>query len=137
MLTGIETSIAFLHSPRTETRFWSMSKVVPTRRSCSRANSNGFSRRWDVVTTAVTSSLLLSLQTGEKTAASASLARCVGVQRQVPRIRNGLGPARRRGDHRGVVGAVGERRGGRIGERVPQLGVGRDPADDPDPIAPD
>ena len=36
---------AFLHSPRTAMRFGSISKVVPTRRSCSRASSNGFSRR--------------------------------------------------------------------------------------------
>src|SRR5690242_10407196 len=47
MVTGIETTTAFLHSCRTFTRRWSISKMSATRRSCSRAISNGFSRRWD------------------------------------------------------------------------------------------
>src|SRR5918911_5437178 len=45
--TGIETATDFLHSWRTLTRFGSMSKASATRRSCSRAISNGFSRRCD------------------------------------------------------------------------------------------
>src|SRR5215510_8804891 len=47
IVTGIETTTAFLHSWRTLTRRWSMLKISATRRSCSRAISNGFSRRWD------------------------------------------------------------------------------------------
>src|SRR3954469_23985630 len=47
IVTGIETTTAFLHSCRTFTRRWSISKMSATRRSCSRAISNGFSRRWD------------------------------------------------------------------------------------------
>src|SRR5262245_1985522 len=47
IVTGIETTTAFLHSWRTFTRRWSMLKMSATRRSCSRAISNGFSRRWD------------------------------------------------------------------------------------------
>src|SRR5215510_1383449 len=47
IVTGIETTTAFLHSCRTFTRRWSMSKMSATRRSCSRAIWNGFSRRWD------------------------------------------------------------------------------------------
>src|SRR4051794_38451817 len=45
IVTGTETSTAFLHSPSTSTRFEEMSKVAATRRNCSRAISNGFSRR--------------------------------------------------------------------------------------------
>src|SRR6266542_1956309 len=47
IVTGAETMIAFLHSCRTLTSRWSMSKISATRRSCSRAIWNGFSRRWD------------------------------------------------------------------------------------------
>src|SRR5919201_4946713 len=47
IVTGTETTTAFLHSWRTFTRRWSMSKISATRRSCSRAIWNGFSRRWD------------------------------------------------------------------------------------------
>src|SRR3954469_5884247 len=43
--TGIETETAFLQSWRTLTRFESIAKASATRRSCSRAISNGFSRR--------------------------------------------------------------------------------------------
>src|ERR687883_1351772 len=45
--TGIETATDFLHSWRTLTRLASMSKTSATRRSCSRAIANGFSRRCD------------------------------------------------------------------------------------------
>src|SRR6187455_2341244 len=45
MPTGIETSTLFLHSCNTFTRFCSMPKTSATRRSWSRAMSNGFSRR--------------------------------------------------------------------------------------------
>src|SRR5919199_2112651 len=45
--TGIETATDFLHSWRTLTRLASMSKTSATRRSCSRAIWNGFSRRCD------------------------------------------------------------------------------------------
>src|SRR4051812_24881311 len=44
----METSTAFLHSPRTLTRLASMSNVVATRCSWSRAISRGFSRRCEV-----------------------------------------------------------------------------------------
>src|SRR3954452_22988608 len=55
--TGTDTSTAFLHSPRTSTRLGSTSKVAATRRSCSRAISNGFSRRCEAgCATAVTES---------------------------------------------------------------------------------
>ena len=55
MCTGTETSTAFLQLPRTLIRFASMWKVDPTRRSCSRAISNGFSRRCETgASTAVT-----------------------------------------------------------------------------------
>src|SRR5512146_872807 len=46
IVTGMETTTAFLHSWRTFTRRWSISKISATRRNCSRAISNGFSRRW-------------------------------------------------------------------------------------------
>src|SRR3954451_3226074 len=53
--TGTDTSTAFLHSPRTSTRLGSTSKAAATRRSCSRAISNGFSRRCEAgCATAVT-----------------------------------------------------------------------------------
>src|SRR5271154_5122127 len=107
IVTGIETSIAFLQEPRTETRFESISKVSATRLSCSRASSIGFSRRWDVPTAATVR----------------SLARCVRVEGEIAGIRNRLGEARGRGDHRRVVGAEGERRGGGFGERRAKLGV--------------
>src|SRR5215471_8063336 len=45
MPTGTETSTAFLHEPRTLTRLPSRPNVSATRRSCSRAISNGFSCR--------------------------------------------------------------------------------------------
>src|SRR3954452_9436864 len=55
--TGTDTSTAFLHSPRTSTRLGSTSKDAATRRSCSRAISNGFSRRCEAgCATAVTES---------------------------------------------------------------------------------
>src|SRR3954447_1787271 len=55
--TGTDTSTAFLHSPRTSTRLGSTLKVAATRRSCSRAISNGFSRRCEAgCATAVTES---------------------------------------------------------------------------------
>src|SRR3954451_23085687 len=135
MLTGIETSIAFLHSPRTAMRFGSISKVVPTRRSCSRASSNGFSRRWDVVATA--KGLLLCGCKRGKPDAVASLARCVRVKGQVPRVRHRRRPAGGRGDHRRVVGAEVERCRGRFGERCPQRRVRGDAADDRDSLPPD
>ena len=47
IVTGIETTTAFLHSCRTFTRRWSISKMSATRRSCARAIWKGFSRRWD------------------------------------------------------------------------------------------
>src|SRR4051812_19690440 len=55
MPTGTETSTAFLHAPSTLTRLDSIPNVVATRCSCSRAMSNGFSRRCDAgASTAVT-----------------------------------------------------------------------------------
>src|SRR5687768_16254984 len=57
IVTGIETSTDFLHRSRTLIRFGSIAKVFPTRRSCSRAISYGFSRRW-VGTSAVVIRLL-------------------------------------------------------------------------------
>ena len=49
---------------------------------------------------------------------------------------NGLGPARRRGDHRRVVGAERERRRGCVRQRRPQRRVRGDAADDRDPLPP-
>src|SRR6187455_3121667 len=51
--TGIDTSTVFLHSPRTRTRFGSTPNVSPTRVSCERASSYGFSRRWVGVSVAL------------------------------------------------------------------------------------
>ena len=45
IVTGIETSTAFLHFSRTLIRFGSIPNVCPTLRSCWRASSSGFSRR--------------------------------------------------------------------------------------------
>src|SRR6266508_6187073 len=45
MRVGIETATDFLQFERTLIRFGSMLNVSPTRRSCCRAISNGFSRR--------------------------------------------------------------------------------------------
>src|SRR5712691_595666 len=45
IVTGMETASDFLHSWRTLTRFGLIAKTLATRRSCSRAISNGFSRR--------------------------------------------------------------------------------------------
>src|ERR1051326_2918014 len=131
MLTGTETSIDFLHSPSTAMRLESISNVVPTRRSCSRASSNGFSRRWDVVTTADTLYSFVAAN-GLKLDAAASLARCVRIECEVPRVRHRLAPARGGGDHRGVVGADAERRRGRFRQRGAPRRVGSDTAYDPD-----
>ena len=66
MLTGIETSIAFLHSPRTEMRFGSISKVRADARELLAGQLEGVlaqvGRRCDCQ-----GLLLLSLQTGGKT----------------------------------------------------------------------
>src|ERR671934_2644632 len=61
----------------------------------------------------------------------------VRIEPKILRVREGLGEARRRGDHRGVVGAKRERREGRARERGPKLGVRRDAADDGDPLGPE
>src|SRR3954453_2453965 len=67
IVTGIERTTAFLHSCRTFTRRWSISKMSATRRSCSRAISNGFSRRWDSgASTVVTSGEYRSLLDRER-----------------------------------------------------------------------
>ena len=52
------------------------------------------------------------------------------------RVRDGLGVARGRGDHRGVVGAERERRERGVGQRGAELRVGGDAADDGDPVRP-
>ena len=109
-----------------------LSSRSPNRRSCSRASSNGFSRRWDVVATAPRSAPFVAANSAEKPDAAASLARGVRVEGEVPGVRHGLGPAGGRGDHRRVVGAEGERRRGRVGERRPQRRVRGDAADDRD-----
>src|SRR5436190_24331830 len=52
----MEMDTAFLHSCSTLTRFGSIAKAWATRRSCSRAISNGFSRRCETgASTVVTS----------------------------------------------------------------------------------
>ena len=50
--------------------------------------------------------------------------------------RQGVGKARRRRDHRRVVGAQRERHERRVGQRSPELGVRRDAADDRDALDP-
>src|SRR5262249_9854703 len=62
--TGIETDTAFLHSWRTLTRFGSIAKTFATRRSCSRAISNGFSRRCETGASTVVTSTPFSAQIG-------------------------------------------------------------------------
>src|SRR5919206_4355186 len=47
IVTGTETTTAFLHSWRTLTRFESIANSAASRRSCSFARSYGFSRRCD------------------------------------------------------------------------------------------
>src|SRR5919201_2450274 len=53
IVTGTETTTAFLHSWRTLTRFGSIANSAATRRSCSFARSYGFSRRCDSGTSSV------------------------------------------------------------------------------------
>src|SRR5437868_13744427 len=60
MLTGTETSTAFLHAPRTATRFGSMSNASATRRSWLRAISNGFSRRCETPASTVVTGVSFS-----------------------------------------------------------------------------
>src|SRR2546421_2543126 len=50
IVTGTETTTAFLHSWSTLTRFESTANCSATRRSCSFAIAYGFSRRWDTGT---------------------------------------------------------------------------------------
>src|SRR5437588_3398204 len=64
MVTGIDTDTAFLHSWRTLTRFGSIAKTFATRRSCSRAISNGFSRRCETGASTVVTSTPFSAQIG-------------------------------------------------------------------------
>src|SRR5438270_1016295 len=60
MLTGTETSTAFLHAPRTATRFGSMSNASATRRSWLRAISKGFSRRCETPASTVVTGVSFS-----------------------------------------------------------------------------
>src|SRR5919206_5120984 len=53
MLTGIETTSAFLHCCRTLTRLGSIANVCATLRSCAFAISYGFSRRCETGTSTV------------------------------------------------------------------------------------
>src|SRR4051812_34946392 len=62
--TGMETDTAFLQSWRTLTRFGSIAKASATRRSCSRAISNGFSRRCETGASTVVTSTPFSAQIG-------------------------------------------------------------------------
>src|SRR5919204_897675 len=64
MATGIDTDTAFLHSWRTLTRFGSIAKTFATRRNCSRAISNGFSRRCETGASTVVTSTPFSAQIG-------------------------------------------------------------------------
>src|SRR5690242_19192318 len=61
----------------------------------------------------------------------------VRIERKILRIRDRLDVPRGRRDHRGVVGAEGERSKRRAGERGAQLRVRGDAADDRDPSRPD
>ena len=63
-----------------------------------------------------------------------ALAGRVRVEAEVARIRNGSSEAGRRGDHRRVVGAERERRERGAGERLAELRVRGDAADDGDPL---
>src|SRR5438067_7539757 len=60
--TGMDTDTAFLHSWSTLTRFGSIAKTFATRRSCSRAISNGFSRRCETGASTVVTSTPFSAQ---------------------------------------------------------------------------
>src|SRR5204863_6473446 len=60
----METDTAFLHSCSTLTRFGSIAKTLATRRSCSRAISNGFSRRCETGASTVVTSTPFSSQIG-------------------------------------------------------------------------
>src|SRR5947207_7718358 len=60
----METDTAFLHSCSTLTRFGSIAKTLATRRSCSRAISNGFSRRCETGASTVVTSTPFSAQIG-------------------------------------------------------------------------
>src|SRR6266516_5675279 len=62
--TGTETDTAFLHSWRTFTRFGSIAKAFATRCSCSRAISNGFSRRCETGASTIVTSTPFSAQMG-------------------------------------------------------------------------
>src|SRR5919197_204938 len=64
MATGTETETDFLHSWRTLTRFGSIAKTSATRRNCSRAISNGFSRRCETGASTVVTSAPFSAQIG-------------------------------------------------------------------------
>src|SRR5438046_9486827 len=60
----MDTDTAFLHSWRTLTRFGSIAKTWATRRNCSRAISNGFSRRCETGTSTVVTSAPFRPQIG-------------------------------------------------------------------------
>src|SRR6266545_935066 len=62
--TGTDTDTAFLHSWRTFTRFGSRAKTWATRRNCSRAISNGFSRRCETGASTVVTSAPFAAQMG-------------------------------------------------------------------------
>src|SRR6266545_2893577 len=64
MATGTETDTAFLQSWRTLTRFGSIAKAFATRRNCSRAISNGFSRRCETGASTVVTSTPFCAQMG-------------------------------------------------------------------------
>src|SRR6476469_6435921 len=62
--TGTDTDTAFLQSCSTLTRFGSITKACATRRSCSRAISNGFSRRCETGASTVVTYTPFSAQIG-------------------------------------------------------------------------
>src|SRR5437763_9858289 len=92
--TGMDTDTAFLHSWSTLTRFGSIAKTFATRRSCSRAISNGFSRRCETGASTVVTSAPFSAQIGTFRPGQRSLL--------LDRERHGLDGGRT------AVGAVGE-----------------------------
>src|SRR5690349_14399625 len=103
IVTGTETTTAFLHSCRTLTRFGSTPNRSATRRSCSLAMSYGFSRRCDSGTSSVVTDAPSRLGR-RKTAANSGLEYKELLDRESHLAVGPAGAVRRdRGQREGVV----------------------------------
>ena len=82
------------------------------------------------------STAVAAAATSARSSACRGSARGVRIEAKITGVRDGLHEAGRRRDHRRVVGRERERRQGRVGERLAELRVRGDAADDGDPGRP-